>query len=176
MRKIEYLSPSSIKTWWEDPKKFYLQYLTDQRPPRTEQTRPMAAGSALDAYAKSFLHQHLFGTGTDPRFQFDTLFEAQVESQNRDWAKVAGEYLFKVYEKSGAMVDLMLDLQQAIGTPKFEFEVKGIVKGYREGVTRDVSGIILLGKPDIFYINKHACHVVLDFKVNGFCGNYSTNP
>src|SRR5260221_3370585 len=176
MKKIQYLSPSSMSCYRQDKKEFYYRYLCENRPPAPPQTMPMSAGSAFDAYAKSYLHEKLFGKGNDPKFDLTTLFESQVESKNRDWAWKMGAYLFTVYQKSGALADLMLELSGSISEPKFEIEVRGIVNGYKEGVTRDVSGVVLLGKPDVFWVNKHACSVVLDFKVNGACANYNVSP
>jgi len=176
MRKIEYLSPTSIAKFYEDQREFYLAYLADDRPAKIPQTRPMSVGSAFDAYAKSYLHEKLFGRGSDPKFDFNAIFEAQVEEQNRDWAREAGKHCFEVYHQSGAMADLLLELGQAVGTPRFELEVRGVIDGRREGVTLDVGGVTLLGKPDVFFLNRAGAHVILDWKVNGYCSNYGASP
>lgn len=176
MRKPQHMSPTSLGLFYSNATEFYLQYLADNRPPKAPQTQPMSIGSSFDAYAKSYLHQHLFGKGKDPKFNLQALFEAQVEPHNRDWAKPAGEYAFDIYRKSGALQDLMLDLQKAVGPPRFELEVKGVIDGQREGVSLDIGGIPLLGKPDLFYINRLGAHVVFDWKVNGFCSNYAVSP
>lgn len=175
MRTPEYLSPSSIAKFHESRDEFYLNYLADNRPPRMAQTRPMSIGSSLDAFAKSFLYEKLFGKNHNPKYDLRTLFEAQVEEHNRDWAWEHGEYCFECYRKSGALADLLLELEASVGTPRFELDVKGVINGYREGVTRDM-GVVLLGKPDVFYINKHGCHVILDFKVNGWCSRSAISP
>src|SRR4051812_14365124 len=112
MRKIEYLSPTSLELFYKNQQEFYLRYLSDKRPPRIPQDRPMSVGSSFDAHAKSYLHQNLFGKGHDPKFDLKNLFEAQVEPQNRDWALAAGQHAFDVYKRSGALADLMLDLQK----------------------------------------------------------------
>lgn len=177
MRKLEYLSPTSIALWNKDREEFYLTYLAEDRAPRFPQTRPMSIGSAFDAHVKSFLHEHLFGKDNNPKFGLVTLFEAQVEPQNRDWAWEHGKQAFEYYRASGALADLMTDLAQAIGTPRFEIEVKGAIAGQREGVTRKLDkDVVLLGKPDVFYINKHGVHVILDWKVNGWCSRASPKP
>lgn len=191
MRKIEYLSPTSIALWHENRDEFYLTYLSEVRAPRFPQTAPMAIGSAFDAYVKSFLHEHLFGKDNDSRFNLRTFFEAQVESQNRDVSWEAGAQAFECYRRSGALADLMLELQQSIGTPRFEIEVKGAVNGQREGITRVIpspetetrsfdellsSEVVFLGKPDVFYVNKQGCHVILDFKVNGWYSRSQVSP
>lgn len=176
MRKPEHLSPTSLSLFYANQTEFYLQYLADQRPPKMPQTQPMSIGSSFDAHAKSYLYQNLFGKGHNPKYDLDAIFEAQVEPHNRDWARVHGEYAFDVYKRSGALQDLMLDLQKAVGPPRFELEVKGVINGYREGVTMKMDGVPLLGKPDLFFINRLGAHVILDWKVNGYCSVYNTSP
>jgi len=165
MRKPRYLSPTSLMKWENDQEEFYMQYLAEERPPRFPQTQPMAVGSAFDAYVKSYFHEVLFGKGNDPRFSFDTIFEDQVEEQNRDWALGAGKHAFNSYQCSGAMADLLLQLQEAQGEPRFEFSVES-----------EIRGVPLLGKPDVYFTHKSGVPIILDFKVNGYCGNYNTSP
>jgi hypothetical protein len=172
----EYLSPTRINMFYDDPQNYYLNYLSDNRPEKEPQTAPMSVGSAFDAYAKSYLHEALFGKGYDPKYDLNAIFEAQVEAQHRDIARVAGEYVFKEYMKSGALADLLLELQGSIVKPKFEFEIKGVINGQREGVTRDIGPVTFLGKPDVFFINKAGAHVILDWKVNGFYSQYPPSP
>lgn len=168
MRKIEYLSPSGIGTYEKSTTEYYLRYLADNKPPRDPQTQPMAIGSAFDAYVKNYLHVRLFGKDNDPRFGLDALLESQVEPQWRDWGRQNGLYVFEQYKQSGALGDLFSDLSLAQSSPRFEFELKGAVHGFREGAELDIAGVTLLGKPDVHYINQDGCHVILDFKVNGF--------
>jgi len=176
MRQVYYLSPTSISTWRRNKEEFYLQYLADYRPKRIPQTMPMSIGSAFDAYTKSWLHEILFGKGYDPKFEFKALFEAQVEFQNRDWALVNGKHAFECYKYSGALDSLLAELHTAIGKPRFELEIKGVVDEHREGVTKNLGGVCFLGKPDLFYINKHGTCVILDWKVNGWLSNYPKRP
>lgn len=178
MRTPEYLSPSSLKCAEDDQEEFYFRYLAETRIPKIPQTQPMSVGSAFDAYVKSYLHHALFGENhkDSNKFQLQSLFESQVESHNRDWALVAGRYVFWCYKESGALSDLMLELNGAVDDPSFEFEVKGEVKGYREGVTMDVEGMVLLGKPDIRFVNREGLHCIFDWKVNGYCGKANTSP
>lgn len=176
MRKPEYLSPSNIRLYFEDPEQWYIRYLSDYKVPKWPQTYPMSVGSAFDAFVKSCLHSAIFGSNSDPRFSLETLFEAQVESINRDWAWKQGEQAFKIYKSLGALSDLMLELQQAVGQPRFEIEIQGIVRGEKEGIQTKVGGVILLGKPDVYFRNKAGYTVILDWKVNGWCSNYPTSP
>jgi hypothetical protein len=131
----------------------------------------MAVGSAFDAYVKSYLVQRLNGT-VPPEFEFNTIFEAQVESQNRDQARVDGKYVFDFYEKCGALADILLDLEGAIGKPRFETKIEGYVKP-ESGVFGHVP---LLGKPDIYFLTKKGARVIFDWKVNGFYSKYNISP
>lgn len=178
MRKPEYLSPSGMQRWNDGVEAFYLRYLTDFRPPDEPQTKPMAVGSAFDAYCKSFLHEKLFGKNHSDSNQFDfaSIFEAQVEKHNRDWVLKEGAYCFAVYKECGALMDLLGELQKAQNSPRFEFEVRGQVNGFRDGVYETMNGVTLLGKPDAYYVNSYGTHVVLDWKVNGYCSNSPTSP
>lgn len=176
MRELKYLSPTSISTYLENPTKFYLNYLADNRPLREPQTPPMAVGSAFDAFVKSYLHKALFGASNDPRFDRVALFESQVESHNRDVASKAGEHCFDEYKLNGCLADLMLELQGSITDPRFELELSGQVDGFREGITLPVGPVMLLGKPDIYYTNKMAARVIHDWKVNGYYAKSSYPP
>lgn len=169
MRKLEYLSPTSISKYLSDPQEFYITYLSDVRVGRFPQTRPMSIGSSFDAYIKSFLHERL--VGKDPKFEFETLFEKQVESQNRDWAREHGKYAFDYYQKAGALADIMLELQQSIASPRFEFDVLGTVQHREKNYT-----VPLLGKPDVYFVNGEGCSVTLDFKVNGWLSPRTVSP
>jgi hypothetical protein len=175
MRTPKYLSPSSINKYGEDASEFYLHYLTDTPPPRSPQTQAMSIGSAFDSYVKAYLQEGLFGKGSDPKFDFDNLFVAQVEEQWRDWALHNGKYIFEQYKQSGCLSDLMLELESSI-EPRFEFDVMGVVNGYREGVVGNFGEVVLMGKPDLSFTTKAGVHVVLDFKVNGYCSKYARSP
>ncbi|MEA1999811.1 MAG: PD-(D/E)XK nuclease family protein [Euryarchaeota archaeon] len=164
MRIPKYLSPTSLGKWESDQEEFYLQYLADKRPPRFPQTQPMAVGSAFDAYVKSYYHSVLFDT-VDPRFEFETIFEEQVDEHNRDWARGAGEYTFECYKTSGALADLLKELQKAKSEPRFEFTLQ-----------EELHGVPLLGKPDLFFIHQSGTPIILDWKVNGFCSKYAKSP
>lgn len=178
MRKPEYLSPSSLDCFEKSQDEFYFRYLCDVKLPKPQQTLPMSIGSAFDAYIKSHIHQKLFGKNHPDANKFDrkSLFEAQVEQHNRAWAWVEGEHVYNQYIESGALADLMLELESAAEDPRFEFEIKGEVEGYREGVTKRLKGMILLGKPDIRFVSSSGAHCIVDWKVNGYCSGYAQSP
>src|SRR5574337_1180933 len=117
----------------------------------------MSVWSAFDAYAKSDIFEALFGKGQNSKYDFDNIFTAQVEAHNRDWAKDHGLRVFTFYRECGALNNLMLELNQSLGTPKFEFEIRGTLEVKSRKVNTNV---VLLGKPDVFYINSENAHVL----------------
>lgn len=166
---MRYLSPTSIHLFYQDTEQFFLRYVSDVKIPRFPQTQPMSIGSAFDAYVKSYLHEQLFGKGHSPRFELETIFDEQVEEHNRDWAWTHGRYVFSQYKSNGCLADLMLELNQAIGTPRFEFSIQDTIE-------TEIGNIPLLGKPDVFFINSQGARVVYDWKVNGYCAQRVTSP
>jgi len=165
MRIPSYLSHSSLTTWGKDREEFYIKYLAETRAPRIAQENYMSIGSAFDAYAKSALHERLFGRGADPQFEFDTIFTSQVEEHNRDFALEAGKYVFDCYILTGAYDELLEMLQKSKETPRFEFDVKGLI-----------NDIPVVGKPDCRFVHECGVHVILDWKVKGFCSKYAASP
>lgn len=176
MRTPKYLSPTSLTIFNDDKIRYYLLYLAETKCPRDPQTEPMAIGSSFDAYVKNYLHEKLFGVGNDPRFELRTLFEAQVEPAGRDKAWVAGRHVFEQYKLSGALTGMMAELNSSITTPRFEFDLLGVVDHKREGVEKQLGGVPLLGKPDLFYTNKQNARVIHDWKVNGYYSNNGASP
>ncbi len=163
-----YMSPTSLKMWMTDRNNYYIQYLAENRTDRPPQTVPMAVGSSFDAYVKSFMVQKLNGS-VDPAFEFTTIFEQQVESQNRDLARKDGKAVFDHYTKCGALADIMLDLEGAVGRPRFETSIEG----YVDSVSLAVGGVPMLGKPDIYFFTNKGARVIFDWKVNGY---YAARP
>lgn len=162
----------------EGAEAYYARYLSDERPPRDPQTQPMSVGSSFDAYVKAYLFEGLFGK-SNPKFEFQTLFEAQVEEHNRDWALLAGKYSFECYKKSGALSDLMLILESAQGEPKFETTILGVVGHQRESQSVEAPGyppMVLLGKPDLEFTLSSGVAMILDWKLNGFCSKSAVSP
>lgn len=174
MRTPEYISPTSMKKYFDDREEWYIKYISDHRIPREGQTQAMSIGSAFDAYVKSYLHNKIFGTNAKPEFELRALFEKQVEKHNWDWAWEHGDYAFKFYKACGALADLALELDHAVGDPHFEIDIQGMVGA---GLTKQCpQGIMLLGKPDVFFRNREGHVVILDWKVNGWCSKGNTSP
>jgi hypothetical protein len=160
-KKLNYLSPTSIMTWRRNPEEFYLNYLALDKPPRMAQTQPMSVGSAFDARIKEYLAWELEGKKLD-------LFEAQVESQNRDFARVAGLVCFDAYKQCGALSDLMLMLRG--GQIKLEFTVSS------EKISKTFGEAVLLGKPDAYFTFDGRTDIILDWKVTGYCSLSTSSP
>lgn len=173
-----FISPSALATWEWNQEEYYLKYLAENPPPRIPQTEAMSVGSSFDAYVKSYLFDKLFGINKDPAFEFQNIFETQVEEQNRDFALQAGAAVFEVYKTCGALADLFVELEKASGEPRFEFTVEGCVCSTCKTICdNDIHDRIpLLGKPDVWYINKDGLPIILDFKVNGYCSSYRQSP
>lgn len=164
MRLPSYLSPTQLRIWEQDKDEYYIKYLATQKLPNPPQTQPMSVGSAFDAHVKAFLYSRLV-KGGDARYEFEALFEAQVEPHNRDWARTAGQVVFDAYKYSGALADLMVELELATTTIRMEFDVR-----------KTIGGVPLMGKPDCFFISAEGARCIFDFKVNGFCAKSPVSP
>jgi len=168
MRTPKALSYSSLSLFEKNPDEYYLRYLADHAAPRLPQEPPMAVGSSFDAYVKAALHAALFGTGSDPRFEFQAIFESQVEEHNRDFALSAGKHVFESYQSAGAYDDLLRLLQQSKEPVRFEFKLDGTIRG-----------VPFTGKPDCRFVLDYGSgliHCILDWKVRGYCSKYATSP
>lgn len=170
-REVKYLSPTSVRQFYEDREVFFCKYLAEQRSGYEPQTEPMSVGSAFDAFIKSHLFERLLGKGHKlaPEFERDTLFEKQVEPANRDFARKAGEHCYLVYTRTGALSDLMFYLEKAISEPRFELDIVA-------PVTYKGEEIIFKGKPDLYFLNEEGHPVIIDWKVNGYCSKWNTSP
>lgn len=151
--------------------------MASERPPRIPQNQAMAVGSAFDAYVKCFLHRSLFGSNhrDSPQFVFDTLFEKQVEPQNRDYGMKAGAICFSSYKDSGALRELLEILQRADEEPMMEFSKQGIVEDATNSVYRPVGNVMILGKPDLYFRLK-GVSITHDWKVNGYVATRPKGP
>lgn len=165
MRQVKYLSYSSFTLFEKSPAEFYVKYLAEVRLPREPQNKYMAVGSSFDAYAKAYLHKK-FISKPDPQFEFEKLFETQVEAHNRSFARADGLEVWNAYQKNGGLKDLLEDMNGCIGEPRLESTIEGDIG----------DGIIVLGKPDVHFMNREAVPVTHDFKVNGFYGKVAAKP
>lgn len=165
MRTPTYMSFSSFDLAEKQEEEHYLKYLTECRPPKIPQAEPASVGSAFDAYIKAELHAALFGAGSDPKYEFEALFETQVEEHNRDWARVAGKHCADSYHQTGLYDSLLDILKTAIEPPRFEFDVHC-----------ELLGVPFLAKPDCHALLPGGVKFTHDWKVNGYCGKSSTSP
>ena len=161
MERVRYLSPTSLKTYQQNPKKFYIMYLSEQGKSisRPKQNQAMSIGSAFDAFLKSYVGN----------YDAVKLFEDQVEAENRDWAWENGKKVFEFYKECGALDHLLEDIEASIIEPVYEFDVIGKLK-----VTNDI--VPLFGKPDMFLFTSEGRRIITDFKVNGYCSKSGVSP
>ena len=129
------LSHSAVSLYYKDAEEFYLRYLCPHRTPRVPQANFMAIGAAFDAYEKSLLHEILFGKGANPQFEFDAIFESQVEPHNRDWAREHGRFVMDSYHRSGAHDDLLKLLAKSDGSALFEAGLHEFLERFLAGVS-----------------------------------------
>lgn len=165
MRKPTYISFSALKTWRKDPQEYALRHLVDNKPPRSPQEAPAAVGSAFDACVKANLHADLFGAGSDPKYEFEALFESQVEPQNRDAARDQGLRCFDNYVYTGAYDELLNLMKDAKEDPQFEFDAEATVEG-----------VPIIGFPDCRFLSSEGIHIILDWKVKGYCSKWGASP
>jgi hypothetical protein len=154
MRKSNRISPSALQKFEKDIESYFVTYCADTRTERDPQSKPASVGSSFDAYVKAALIEDLFD-----RKELNELFESQVEPQNRDFALAAGRHVMDDYVFSGAYQVLRDLLENAREEPQFEFNAQTTIDGLPIG-----------GKPDCRFVHREGAHVILDWKVNGYCG------
>jgi hypothetical protein len=160
MRQPIALSYSAFKAWQRDPVQFYQDRLATVRSERAPQTRPMAIGSALDAFVKNALATDVLGTAPDDLL-LRPLFEKQVEQRHWKWSWEAGRYVLDSYRRSGAYGVVRDVLAEADSEPRFEFRV-----------SKEIGGVPLLGNPDL-YFSWRSMPIPLDWKVRGYFSSAS---
>jgi len=153
-----------LSCWEKDHEEFYLKYLADDRTPRPLQEIFMSVGSSFDAYIKADLYYKLFGV-RDPAYEFEALFESQVEKHNWDQAREDGKYLLECYKLCGAYDELLAEVLASPIEPEFETTLQ-----------ETIDGVTLMGKPDCLYYTPTKIPVILDWKVNGFYSKSNTSP
>ncbi len=165
MRTPRALSPSAFMLYEKDKEEYCLRHLVDNRPPRTKQPLPASVGSAFDSFVKSNIYAKLFGPNHNPAYSFDALFKDSVEAHNRDEAQVMGKHCLDNYIATGSYDELLESMQGAQEDPSFETTENRII-----------DNVPITGKPDARFVNKDGVHVILDWKVKGYCSKYGASP
>lgn len=160
MRKLNYISPTSLSKFYADRQEFYLQYMADAPPPKIPQSKAMSVGSAFDALVKDRISKRYYGIST-----FEKLFEDGVEAHNRDWALEAGKQCMVAYEIAGGLRDMYTVLDKGAGDIKMEFFVDS-----------EVDGIPVKIRPDLWFRVSGGSFVIIDWKVNGYCSKSGASP
>jgi hypothetical protein len=161
MRTPSRISPSALARFEKDRESYYLTYCAEPRTPRPPQSKPASVGSAFDAFVKGRLMKDIFGNDMT-----EELFETQVEDHVKDFAREAGQYCMEQYEASGAYQDLIDLLEGAQGEPQFEFDSEIVLEG----------DLHIAGKPDCQFIHRDGAHIILDWKINGYCSKSAVSP
>jgi hypothetical protein len=159
LRTPEFLSPSSKSKWLADRVGYYLKYLTDVKQPREPQAIFMGVGSGFDARVKSEILTRVMGKPllSGSAYDFETLFEKQVEHHHRDRSLALSTEVYDSYVASGAMDALMKDIEKSPSAPMMEERLKGVV-----------GKSTLLGLPDLVYIDAiSGFKVICDWKILG---------
>lgn len=156
-----FISPSSLSKWKKDRREWILQYASFTKLPKIQQTKPMALGSAFDAFAKGFLEEKFLGLlGRDEYY-----LSKQVEIDDPSVVQDASN-LFEAYKRN-SLPNLVAEMMLASGKPKFEESVTWDT-GYR--------GLVLMGKPDLFFMIDQGINVIIDWKVSGYYSKTAPSP
>jgi hypothetical protein len=156
----KYISPSSLACFESSPETYYLRYFCGAASDPT--TPAMAAGTGFDCFVKSHIMSVTGSSGPG----LDEMLVAGCTDRRRgvvvleDWARESGAYLFERYRLSGALSRLLMRLERRTGAIRFE-----------SGVTSDIGGVPVFGKPDMFWADSGGGLVMLDWKVNGIMGS-----
>lgn len=161
-----HISPSGLKTFETNRTEFYLKYIARHAPGRIPQNEPMAVGSAFDAYIKHTLIQRL---GHSDKLKLSDIYDGQVEEQNRNNCHAIGLQCLENYKNLGAYSDLLVEMAGGVSTPAVELD-------YRGSVMYQDSSLQLAGKPDWKFKTSHTKDVIIDWKVNGYCGRSKQSP
>jgi hypothetical protein len=173
-RKIEYISPTALSLWTENPEEFYVQRIAPIKIDKEPQTKPMAIGAGFDAFVKAYIVTDILSKGRRAAaslkledFNITKIFEAQVEPHNRDWAWHECQYVFDAYMASGAYGRLARILLEATEI-NMEFKKQATV-------TSNGRSVVFLGKPDLKFVYE-GYKFIQDWKVNGYCSKYNVSP
>lgn len=164
---VEFLSPSALAQFEEDPVDFYLRRMSSVPAPKIPQTLAMAAGSAFDALVKAALAKQI----PDHRpIEASVLLVNQVEPQHRDEATKIGLKLMSAYKRLGCLKAL---LEEGILECDPQCDNIEVPDTHRELLGRRVAGIPIKGHPDARGATKDEVPIpwILDWKVTGAEGN-----
>jgi len=165
MRKRLYISPTQLKMWVEDKKKYYLNYLAETKIPRTPQSLAMAYGSSFDVKVKYALARRFKVNEFLAEDEEETL-EAQIEVAGvREMVDVGGDNLLEAYKVSGAFGDLCAEIGDVQNGLRMEFTVM-----------TDIHGVPMMLKPDLFFNTTAGMPMIVDWKVNGAASKGNTSP
>jgi len=168
-RKPTYLSPSALACWEKSPDEYFNRYVipSDVRPPRPPQTDPMSVGSAFDALVKNRINVDLNGywVTKESEYALCDLIRTQCEEHTLPESLVIACDLFEQYVECNAYGALLETIRAATIVPRMEFTVRA-----------EISGVPLLGKPDLHFNTAKFCEVITDWKVSGSVSKRGVSP
>lgn len=134
-----------------------MRYLADTKQPKDPQAIFMGVGSGFDAYVKSEIYSRSHGKTAmkGSFFDFETLFESQVEPHHRDEVLEKATFIWESYKGCYAFDALWADILRSPVAPMMEDRIEGVIEG-----------VPLLGLPDLVYVDGDH-KVVCDFKILG---------
>lgn len=119
----------------------------------------MGVGSGFDARVKSEIMTRCMGKPLikGSPYDFETLFETQVEHHHRDRSLEISTQVWESYVASGAFDALWKDIERSPYAPMMEDSVEGTI-----------GGVPLLGLPDLVYVDADSLvKIIADFKILG---------
>jgi len=150
IQQPEYISPTAYKIWKTCEWKYYLKYLTGQRP-KLPQTRAMACGSAFDSIVKSELAKDLNWFNQEKLSREKLLLSVDVDL--RSIIIKPAEEIFAFYKASGAYQSLIDEGVKSVETEELKLVTDSNIN----------MKIPIFGKPDIT-----SSKGIIDWKVNGY--------
>jgi len=161
MLKPKYISPSSLSLFEKDPGLYYMRYFMGASGDRTSPA--MACGTGFDCFVKSYISEGTFDLEAE-LVRGCTDRRRSGEVRLLDWCRESGSFVFERYKACGALGSLLDMAKKRVGAIRFE-----------SGVTADVCGVPVYGKPDMFWATPDGL-VILDWKVNGVLGKNGISP
>lgn len=167
LRRPSYLSPSALALFEANPTEYFCRYLCPIKQPRPPQTSPMSVGSAFDALVKNRIAVDLWGREHTESIEFRLrdLVATQCEPHTLPASLELACILFEQYRQCGSYDNLMELVRTSAVNPRMEFTV-----------TKEVGGVPLLGKPDLWFNTVEGTCLIADWKVSGSCSKRGVSP
>lgn len=164
MRKVQFMSPSSLALWESNREEYYIKHLSEIGRPSAPQHPAMGAGSGFDAFVKAFIAESCIRPVPD-RLRAEVLYEKQVDKELQPVVRERCEQLYQQYKDSKSLGYLLADILKSPIEPQMEFKVGA-----------EVCGVPLKGYPDLMYATPEGVKVLGDWKVSGAYSKHGVSP